>query len=108
VKRHSVFLNIVLDNLKLFCDKWNLKVSIQKTKVMIFNKSGKVLKGYIFSFEEQSLELVLEYKYLGIIFKPSGSFSFAINYLSKKQYIDFPFILTGSHSKLKCSTKSFI
>jgi hypothetical protein len=25
-----------------------------------------------------------------------------------KQDIDFPFILTGSHTKLKCSTKSFI
>jgi hypothetical protein len=68
-------LQKLLNNLKLFCDKWNLKVNIQKTKVMIFNKSGKLLKGYIFSFEEQSLELVLEYKYLGIIFKPSGSLS---------------------------------
>ena len=52
----------------------DLKVNIQKTKVMIFNKSGRVLKGYNFSLEEQSLELVSEYKYLGIIFKPSGSF----------------------------------
>jgi hypothetical protein len=51
---------------------------------MIFNKSGKVLKGYNFSFEEQSLELVSEYKYLGIIFKPPGSVSFVVNYLSKK------------------------
>jgi hypothetical protein len=33
---------------------------------------------------KESLELVSEYKYLGIIFKPSGSFSFAKNYLSKK------------------------
>jgi hypothetical protein len=41
-------------------------------------------KSYHFSFEEQSLELVSEYEYLGIIFKLSGSFSFAINYLSKK------------------------
>jgi hypothetical protein len=93
------------------------ETSIYMPKVIIFNKSGKVLKGYNFSFEEQSLELVSEYKYLGIIFKPSGSFSFAINYLSNistmssaynKQDIDFPFILTGSHSKLRCSTKSFI
>ena len=37
-----------------------------------------------FPFEEQSLELVSEYKYLRIMFKPSGSFSFAINYFSKK------------------------
>ena len=31
-------LQKLLDNLKLFCDQWNLKVNIQKTKVMIFNK----------------------------------------------------------------------
>ena len=79
-------LQTILDNLKLFCDKWNLKVNIQKTKVMIFNKSGKVLKGYTFSFEEQSLELVSEYKYL-------GSFSFAIHYLSKKASIKAKFCI---------------
>jgi hypothetical protein len=76
----------------VFCDKWNLKVNIQKTKVMIFNKSGKVLKGYTFSFEEQSLELVSEYKYLGIIFKPSGSFSFAsVLFGTKESYFDSKF-----------------
>jgi hypothetical protein len=86
-------LQTILDNLKLFCDKWNLKVNIQKTKVMIFNKSGKVLKGYTFSFEEQFLELVSEYKYLIIVFKPSGSFSFAIHYLSKKASIKAMFCI---------------
>ena len=60
---------------------------------MIFNKSGKVLKGYIFSFEEQFLELVSKYKYLGIVFKPSGSFSFAIHYLSKKASIKAMFCI---------------
>jgi hypothetical protein len=34
-------LQKLLDNLKLFCDKWNLKINIQKNpKVIIFNKSG--------------------------------------------------------------------
>ena len=44
------------------------------TKVIIFNQSGKILKNS-FVYDDQSVELVSEYKYLGIISKPSGSFS---------------------------------
>ena len=44
---------------------------------MIFNKSGRKLKGYAFIYAQQSIGQASEYKYLGIIFKPSpwsGSF----------------------------------
>jgi hypothetical protein len=37
-----------LDILKTYCDKWNLKISIGKTKVIVFNKSGRILKGFSF------------------------------------------------------------
>ena len=33
-----------LSNLKEFCDSWNLKINIDKTKIITFNKSGKLLK----------------------------------------------------------------
>jgi hypothetical protein len=42
---------------------------------MIFNKSGKILKGHNFLYDGHTVSLVNEYKYLGIIFKPSGSFT---------------------------------
>ena len=67
-----------------FCQRWNLKVNVAKTKVTIFNKSGKLLKGFSFTYDGQTVEIVSEYKYLGIIFKPSGSFTEALNYLCKK------------------------
>jgi hypothetical protein len=35
-------LQKLLNNLKLHCDQWNLKVNIQKNKKYDFNKSGKV------------------------------------------------------------------
>ena len=35
-----------LDISKTYCDKWNLKVNIGKTKVFVFNKSGRILKGF--------------------------------------------------------------
>lgn len=43
-----------------------------------------MLKGFSFMYDGRTVEIVNEYKYLGIIFKPSGSFSEAINYLCKK------------------------
>jgi hypothetical protein len=72
-----------LDILKTYCDKWNLKVNIGKTKVIVFNKSGRILKGFSFLYDDEPISLTNEYKYLGILFKPSGIFSDAINYLSK-------------------------
>lgn len=68
-------LQVVLDKLSSFCFKWNLKVDISKTKVIIFNKAGKTLKGYKFKYEDSNVDTVNEYKYLDIIFKASGAFS---------------------------------
>ena len=67
----------------LFCDKWNLSVNTLKTKVMIFSKHGSKLKGYSFIYAQQSIGQASEYKYLGIIFKPSDSFLYATDQLSK-------------------------
>ena len=73
-----------LDILHDYCVKWNLEVNINKTKVVIFNKSGRILKGFSFFYNHEPVCIVNEYKYLGIILKPSGTFSEAINQLSKK------------------------
>ena len=65
---------------------------ISKTKVMAFKTSGKLLKGFSFTYMQTAIEIVQEYaididqeyKYLGIIFKPSGVCSHAIKYLYNK------------------------
>jgi parvulin-like peptidyl-prolyl isomerase len=51
---------------------------------MIFNKFGNISKDHNFSYDGNTASLVNEYNYLGIIFKPSGSFTEAINQLDKK------------------------
>ena len=56
-------LQVALDKLSIFCFKWNLKVTISKTKVIIFNKAGKTLKGYKFKYEDSNVDIVNEYKY---------------------------------------------
>ena len=62
-----------LNKLYTYCNKWKLEVSTIKTKVMVFNSSGRLLKGYRFYYNGISLEQVKEFKYLGTIFSASGS-----------------------------------
>ena len=60
-------LQTLLCRLEDFCNKWNLKVNINKTKIIIFNKAGRVLKGYnFFTYGNILLKHVNEYNYLGI------------------------------------------
>ena len=73
-----------LNVLKDFCYKWNLEVNTEKTRVIISNKSGKILKNFSFLYDGKNVLLANEYKYLGIVFKASGTFSEAVSYLSKK------------------------
>ena len=51
---------------------------------MIFNSRGIKITKYNFWVDSCPLEIVEEYQYLGIKFKPSGSFAFAVGELSDK------------------------
>jgi len=80
----STGLQNSLDKLKLYCEKWHLTVNTEKTKVLIFNKNGRLLKNHIFKFGEEIVEIVKNYCYLGIIFCVSGSFKQAVHSLLDK------------------------
>lgn len=60
-----------------------MSVNISKTKILIFNKAGKFMKRN-FLFNGKVLDCTDSYKYLGIMFTSSGSFTEAKNELYKK------------------------
>ena len=66
----------MLKKLEGYCDTWCLDININKTKTIVFNKSGKLLN-YNFNFNGKSIENVHTYKYLGVLFSASGTFSHA-------------------------------
>lgn len=76
-------LHNCLKMLENYCDLWCLDINIDKTKVVIFNKCGKILN-YNFSFNSHSIENVQTYKYLGVLFSASGTFSHAKSDLYKR------------------------
>jgi hypothetical protein len=73
-----------LNKLSKYYDIWNLSRIIDKPKVIIFNKSGRVIKKDSVKYMEYVLEITQEYKYIGVLFKPSGSFTKANAYICKK------------------------
>lgn len=72
-----------LDSLELFCKEWCMSVNISKTKVVIFNKSGRFIKQN-FLLNNKVLDCCNSYKYLGITFSSSGSFTESKTELYKK------------------------
>ena len=62
-----------LDGLNTFCTMNKLKVNIDKTKCVIFNKGGRLLKTDKFFFDNKEIEIVRHFSYLG--FLVSSSFS---------------------------------
>jgi hypothetical protein len=51
-----------------YCEKWNLKVNINKSKVMVFSK-GRLPN---FKMNNMELEIVSEFIYLGTMFQRTG------------------------------------
>ena len=72
---------------KQYFDMMDLSINTKKTKVMIFNKSGKVLNEnpeHTFYCGNTLLEVVGQYTYLGVIIKSSGRFNSAVDELHTK------------------------
>lgn len=71
----SLGLKQRLESLSKFCEEWCLDVNVAKTKVLIFNKTGKLITDY-FEFNGNQIECVQHYCYLGVYFSASGSFNY--------------------------------
>ena len=72
-----------LDRLSKFAKEKDLTINTKKSKIMIFNKSGRKSKEQLY-MEGNELENVQTFTYLGIDISASGSFTHAIKELSSK------------------------
>ena len=73
-----------LSELYNYCKKWGLSINTDKTKVVIFNKGGHKYKNYHFNINGDTIDIVTDYCYLGIIFSACGSFTKASKVLYDK------------------------
>ena len=76
-------LQICLDKLRDYTEKWDLKLNLKKTKIMVFNKGGR--KNTIpFFFGGNVVEQTTSYKYLGTIITDTGNFKLNRSNLKRK------------------------
>ena len=73
-----------LNHLSIYCDKWNLTISVKKTKVVIFNAGGHKISRIKFKIGNDLVDITQTYCYLGILFSSSGSFKPACTMLYDK------------------------
>ena len=60
-------LQSISDKFKEYCDTWKLTVNLNKTKVVVFGSRGNVNLNFLYG--ENPIEIVTQYKYLGVILK---------------------------------------
>ena len=71
-----------LDILEQYCERWKLTVNVDKTKVMIFKRGGRLARNTSFTYNGRELEIVKKFTYLGFVFTTGGSFAENFNTLS--------------------------
>jgi len=77
-------LQSAIDKVSAFYASLGLKINKSKTKILIFNKSGRVLNNYRFLLSGDQLEVADSYQYLGVRLRPSGSLTLAVAELCNK------------------------
>ena len=98
---YSRNLKLACNKLQDYCKDWCLSVNTSKTKIMVFNKAGKLIT-HQFMYDGKPLECVKgkrevprgvrnskvrrQDKYLGIHFSVSGSFALAHSELYNKAF----------------------
>ena len=68
-------LQISLNILEDYCKRWKLKVNIDKTKIVVFRKGGRISNNVRFIYDNAEIEIVNRFCYLGVVFT-SGDSSF--------------------------------
>lgn len=63
-------LQKIIDVISNFCKKWGLKINLDKTKIMVFRNGGPLRQNKKWFLDGTQIEVINQYKYLGMIFTP--------------------------------------
>ena len=93
-------LQLALNAVSDYCKLWLLQVNSSKTKVVIFSK-GKVRKHKSFKFNDNDLEVVDDYTYLGVVFNYNNKFKKAqINQICKAKRAMYSLMIKAKKLRL--------
>ena len=78
-------LQSMLDDIERYCNEWKLKLNVNKTKIMIFERGRPTY--YQFSINNCDIEIVNSFKYLGVTFYKNISWKETQKQISQRALI---------------------
>jgi uncharacterized protein YmfQ (DUF2313 family) len=64
--------------------KWNVTVNVDKTKIVVFRKSGRIKQNSCRKYDNEVIDIVDNFNYLGITLNFNGSFNKTQNVLASQ------------------------
>jgi hypothetical protein len=77
-------LQTLLNALHGYCEKWNLVVNVAKTKMIVFRKGGFLRKSEVWCYNNERIDVVDIFVYLGLLFVSNGKFLKTTQLLAEK------------------------
>ena len=77
VGNNEVELGNLVNKVKQYCDKWQLEVNVNKTKVVVVSKDGSEVAKV--KYGQSELECVSKYCYLGMVFSADGRWKLEVD-----------------------------
>jgi hypothetical protein len=68
-------LQKAVDQVTSYCKEWSLKCNLNKTKIVVFKKGGKLKRGESWYASDHKIEVVDEINYLRVTFHSSGGWN---------------------------------
>ena len=75
-------LQLGIDNLRYYCNKWGLTVNTNKTKIVVFRKGGKLKTNENWTYNGIPIDILSSFKYLGCSVSVRGSFNVCVEELA--------------------------
>ena len=72
----------MLADIKAYCDIWSLKINTNTTKVIIFEKGSRYTDRSFYLYNSK-LEIVTQFKYLGVNFYKNGRWNQTYKYIAE-------------------------
>ena len=77
-------LQLQLNTIEQYCNRWGLEINVSKTKFMVMNGTAPPQPNWRPSLNGKNIELVNSYCYLGVLVSSNGKFSQAVSSLHRK------------------------
>ena len=106
-----VGLQKMINCLSEYCKTFNMKINVDKTKIMVFRNGGRPSKKEVWYLDGNKVEVVSKFKYLGLKFSNSGVWTAAevdlANRAKKGTFCVKNFLYNSKISNIKIALRLF-